>query len=102
MRWDLGLGADGMVLMHLGSWEPCSGLKVGCKLPGTKQEVGETALAAMQRLLHRELLPFESQVDLQEASAVPEVEWQRSEKYHLPTKYLKTIFHTTAACSERR
>ncbi|CAL1133029.1 unnamed protein product [Cladocopium goreaui] len=83
---------NGTVLMQLGSWDSAEGLKVACKLPGTKQEVAETAVDAMQRLLKKDLLPFESVIDLSEVQAMHEVEWSRSEKYSLRTKYLRTIF----------
>lgn len=35
-------GPNGTVLMQLGSWDSTKGLQVACKLPGTKQEVGES------------------------------------------------------------
>ncbi|CAJ1431527.1 unnamed protein product [Effrenium voratum] len=87
---------NGTTLMQLGSWDPEQGeLKVGCKLPGTKQEAGETAVEAMQRLLKKDLLAFSEQIDLQQAIAKHELEWSRSEKYNLRTKYLRTIFQLT-------
>lgn len=86
---------NGMVLMQLGSWDASEGLKVGCKLPGTKQEVGENAADAMLRYLRKDLLPFMDLVDLQEATATVETEWSRSEKYSLRTRYLRTVFQVT-------
>eukprot|EP00434_Breviolum_minutum_P012258 symbB.v1.2.010805.t2/scaffold712.1/size170421/4 len=83
---------NGTVLMQLGSWDSTKGLQVACKLPGTKQEVGESAFDALLRLLKKDLLPFSNIIDLSEATAFNEVEWSRSEKYSLRTKYLRTIF----------
>ena len=70
--------------------------------PSEPPFLASEALEAIQRLLRRELLPFERQIDCFEAPAVAEVEWQRSEKYNLPTKYLKTIFHATAGWLKKR
>ncbi|CAE7029557.1 aarA [Symbiodinium natans] len=83
---------DGTTLMQLGTWDPESGLRVSCKLPGTKQELGETAQEAMTRVLETDLLPFRGLVDLSQLPVHHEVEWSRSEKYNMRTKYLRTIF----------
>ncbi|CAE7273367.1 RABC2A, partial [Symbiodinium sp. CCMP2456] len=53
---------DGTSLMQLGTWDPEVGLRVSCKLPGTKQELGETAQEAMSRVLETDLLPFKGLV----------------------------------------
>jgi len=83
---------DGTSLLQLGTWDPEVGLRVSCKLPGTKQELGETAQEAMSRVLETDLLPFKGLVDLSQLPVFHEVEWSRSEKYNMRTKYLRTIF----------
>ncbi|CAE8692011.1 unnamed protein product, partial [Polarella glacialis] len=82
----------GFFLTQLGTWDSKAGLKAGCKLPGTKQNGGETPMEALKRVISKELQPLEDRIDLSSASARLETAISHSEKYNLQSKYLRTVY----------
>ncbi|CAE8686777.1 unnamed protein product [Polarella glacialis] len=82
----------GFFLTQLGTWDSKGGLKAGCKLPGTKQNPGETPMEALKRVISKELQPLEDRIDLSSSSARLETVISHSEKYNLQSKYLRTVY----------
>merc|ERR1712136_782 len=64
-------------------------VSTACRLPGGKSERHESPTETAQRLLESTLSPLMGCVSLQECSL--EIQWQESSKYHVPTKYVKTV-----------
>jgi hypothetical protein len=87
--------AGGNVLAEVGSWSSEGGLKVSCKLPGTKQNGGETPAEAVQRLLQEQCKEFKTNIDANRFVPSTATECSQSPKYNIRTKYLRTIFSTS-------
>lgn len=85
--------ADTKLLVELGTWDADGGLKVNCKLPGTKQEGSESPLEALRRVLNSKLALCQQYIVV--GSSPPELdsEFLHSATYNIKTKYLRTVFN---------
>merc|ERR1712066_803786 len=89
--------ADGCVFAQLGKIDGNGVAVPDCKLPGSKQERGETIDDAVQRVLSETLGPLEEGVVLGKVETM--VQWKESKDFGIRTKYLRGIQYTTIGTS---
>lgn len=81
------------VLVNLGKFQNGT-LSCTCELPVCKQESGEDAQTAIERLLRGKLAPFAERLDVHGSTFL--VDERESHAFGLPSKYLKTTFVATS------
>uniref|UniRef100_A0A7S1EW64 Nudix hydrolase domain-containing protein n=1 Tax=Noctiluca scintillans TaxID=2966 RepID=A0A7S1EW64_NOCSC len=80
--------SDGRMLVQVGKWKG-NHLVPACQLPGGKPEQDETPQDTLDRLIETKLEFLIDCLSVQEC--IREVEWKDSSRFHMRTKYIKTI-----------
>lgn len=86
---------DGRILVQLGEWI-ADAAQASCKLPGKKQEEGETPSQTIERLFQGALAPLAPYVTY--TGAELEVMWKASLRMRVKTKYLRTVNCAELTC----
>jgi len=81
---------DGCVLVQLGKVDK-KGIKVACKLPGSKRAIGELFKTALQRIVDRDLKEFEQAMNFEGVDH--HTKQATSLKFGMQTTYIRTV-HT--------
>lgn len=81
---------DGRLLVQLRLVKGSRGkLEASCRLPGGKQKAGEYPLQCFRRLLEERIAPLK--VGLRPVETLREMEWDNSQRYGVPTRYIRTV-----------
>lgn len=83
---------SGHILYQLGRVEGDE-VKATLQLPGSKRRAGETSADVVNRLLEAELAPFAGVIQI--GRAVHDSVVDMSEKYGVPTRYMRTVYEAT-------